>query len=71
MSSIDTGLLHIGSIVLYKLLPCQIPTNPTKVWRAKVVRYYPLVKMCYVEILEPGYAGLHEYIWYEQVVSIS
>lgn len=62
--------VSVGSIIAYRLLPSQLPVNPNKVWRGRVVKNYPLVQMAYVELLEDGYRGLREYVYYRQVKSI-
>jgi hypothetical protein len=58
-----------GMIVAYRLLPKDIPANPNKIWRGKVMQYNELSIL--VETLEPGYEGLTEIIRYEQVIGMS
>jgi len=58
-----------GMIVAYRLLPKDMPVNPLKVWRGKVMQYNGL--SIRVETLEPGYEGLTEIISYEQVIGVS
>ncbi len=60
--------LQEGDVVTYKLLPRDIPTEPHKIWRGKVLR---LENECIlVEMLEPGYAHLSERIFINQVVGV-
>lgn len=61
-------MLEKGSIVEYRLLPCQRPTNPSKLWRAKLIRY--IGRAILVELVEPGYVGLTELVKAEQIVTI-
>jgi hypothetical protein len=58
-----------GMIIAYHLLPKDMPINPNKIWRGKVMQYNEL--SIRVETLEPGYEGLTEIISYEQVIGMS
>ncbi len=58
-----------GMIIAYRLLPKDMPTNPSKTWRGKVVHCDK--ENILVEMLEPGYVGLTEVIRYEQIVGLS
>ena len=57
-----------GTIVAYKLLPKDRPTNLNHIWRGKVLRYNE--ELILVELLEPGYSGLKEYVTYSQLVAM-
>ena len=57
-----------GTIVAYKLLPKDIPLHPNKIWRGIVLRYNE--ELILVELLEPGYSKLTEYITYGQLVAM-
>lgn len=52
--------LKPGHVIAYRLLPKDMPLNPNKVWRGKVVRVDN--ESVLIEILEHGYAGLTEYV---------
>ena len=69
--SINLSLLHVGATVYYHLSLSELPTNPQKLWCGLVVNMLEPVGLLYVESLEPGYKGLHEHVWVEQIVSIS
>ena len=49
-----------GMIIAYRLLPKDMPVNPNKVWRGKVMQYNE--QSIRVETLEPGYEGLVDVI---------
>ena len=56
-----------GTIIGYRLLPKDLPLNPLKVWLGKVLRYNE--ELILVELLEPGYSKLTEYVTYNQIVA--
>jgi len=58
-----------GMIVAYRLRSEDLPQNPNKTWRGKVIRCD--ADKLLVEILEEGYHGLTEHINYQQVIGCS
>jgi hypothetical protein len=66
---IDYRLVHPGATIAYRLLPKDSPTNPNKVWRAKVIRCDE--HSIFVAMDEPDYKGLTEYITYGQVIGVT
>jgi len=64
--------LRIGDIVVYKMRPEDLPVNPDKEWRGKVLRIYldePRLLDCLrVESLEEGEAGLTEIVYPQQII---
>lgn len=62
------GELEVGSIIAYRLPPSERPINPNKVWRGKVVSSNRAGVM--VEMLEPGYAGLQEFVLSANIVGV-
>ncbi len=67
MDAITTAHIGVGDIVIYKLLPRDRPVDAQRVWRGKVLGR--MGDMLRVELLDPGYTGLTEPIWTEQIVS--
>jgi hypothetical protein len=63
------AVIKPGVTVAYRLLPKDIPSNPNKVWRGKVVRCEGDIVL--VELLEPGFQNLRERITYQQIVGVS
>jgi hypothetical protein len=67
-------LLQPGTIIYYKLLPKDRPTNPDKEWRGRVLQLIPVdpvgASMVHVECIEEGYEGDKEYILAHQIVYI-
>ncbi len=60
--------LKPGDVIAYRLLPEDMPLNPNKVWRGKVVRVDN--ESVLVEMLEDGYTGLTEYVVINQITGI-
>jgi hypothetical protein len=64
--------VNIGDIVLYKMRPEDLPVNPDKEWRGKILRVHldepRLVDCLYVESLEEGETGLTEIVYLHQII---
>ena len=59
---------EVGSIVAYRLPLSDRPMNPNKIWRGKVVSSNRAGVM--VEMLEPGYTGLQEFVLSANIVGV-
>jgi len=59
---------EVGSIIAYRLPLSERPINPNKVWRGKVVSLNRAGVM--VEMLEPGYARLQEFVLSANIVGV-
>ncbi len=59
---------EVESIVAYRLPFSDHPMNPNKIWRGKVVSSNRAGVM--VEMLEPGYAGLQEFVLSANIVGV-
>jgi hypothetical protein len=58
-----------GVIVFYRLRPSELPRDPSKTWRGKVIRRETWDECTIlIEVLEEGYHGLIEHINYRQIV---
>ena len=64
--------VNIGDIVVYKMRPEDLPVNPDKEWRGKILRVHldepRLVDFLYVESLEEGETGLTEIVYLHQII---
>jgi len=64
--------LCIGDIIVYKMRPEDLPVNPDKEWRGKVLRIYldePRLLDCVrVESLTEGEEGLTELVYPRQIL---
>jgi len=64
--------VSIGDIVLYKMQHKDLPVNPDKEWRGKILRIHLdepcLVDCLYVESLEEGETGLTEIVYPHQII---
>lgn len=66
---IDTTHLKPGSLIGYHLPASDLPKNPHKVWRGRVIRWHGGTFL-QVEVLESGYAGLAEFVNIQQIVGV-
>ncbi|MGH2496451.1 MAG: hypothetical protein ACRDIV_17265 [Ktedonobacteraceae bacterium] len=64
--------VRVGDIVVYKMQPKDLPVNPDKEWRGKILRSYldepRLLDFLYVESLEEGESGMAEIVYLSQIV---
>ncbi|HEU0003904.1 MAG TPA: hypothetical protein VFQ36_23560 [Ktedonobacteraceae bacterium] len=64
--------VRIGDIVVYKMLPKNLPVNPDKEWHGKILRIHldePRIMDClFVESLEEGESGMTEIVYLSQIV---
>lgn len=72
---VDKGFLsrlRAGDIIVYLARPEDLPVNPQKEWRGKVLRVCVddarLLDHVRVESLEPGEEGLTEIVYPQQIV---
>lgn len=68
-TGINYTLLRPGAIIGYRLLPSMLPLHPNKIWRGRVIRWHGGTFLL-VEVLEPGYAGLSEFVNIQQIVGV-
>jgi hypothetical protein len=61
-------MLHIGQVVSYILRPEDRPINPLREYQAIIVHIHQ--RSIKVELIEPGYEGLEEWIEEEQIRSV-
>ena len=65
-------MVCIGDIAVYKMRPEDLPVNPDKEWRGKILRVHldepRLVDCLYVESLEEGETGLTEIVYLHQII---
>jgi hypothetical protein len=64
--------LHIGDIIVYKMRPENLPVNPDKEWRGKILHIHldepRLLDHLCVESLEEGETGLTELVYPQQII---
>jgi hypothetical protein len=60
--------VQVGVVIIYRMRLSDRPTNPQRLWHGRVKNVYP--GACLVRLTEPGYEGLDEIIFFEQIVSI-
>ena len=59
-----------GTVVVYLLREDQFPTYPEKEWRGKIKKVYPSMDALDVELLDRGYEGLEEQVYFKQIVRV-
>ncbi|HLI08135.1 MAG TPA: hypothetical protein VKV40_16320 [Ktedonobacteraceae bacterium] len=59
-----------GLVVVYVLREDQFPAYPEKQWRGKVKKVYSSIETLEIEMLEKGYEGLVECVYFKQVVRV-
>ena len=68
-------LPHVGDIVYYKLRTSELPTEPDRKWKGKVIRASinqpRAIDHVQVESLEPGHEGETELVYLPQIVGIA
>ena len=60
--------IRAGVVIAYRLRPSDRPTNPQRLWHGIIKDVY--TRACWVCLTEPGYEGLDEMIFFEQIVGI-
>lgn len=63
-------VVNNGEVITYRLLPEQRPVNPKREWHGRVMSLCA-PDLVLVELLDPGYEGLREFVRVSQVVSVS
>ena len=63
-----TARIQAGVVIAYRLRPSDCPTNPQRLWHGIIKDVY--TRACWVCLTEPGYEGLDEMIFFEQIVCI-
>ena len=69
-TGINYTLLRPGALIGYRLLPSMLPLHPNKIWRGRVIRWHGGTFLL-VEVLEPGYHGLTEFVRVDQIAAVS
>ncbi len=71
---VEQNTLKEGTIIHYRLLPAERPSNPHRIWRGKILACYFwnhfLLDMVRVESLEPGYEDLTELVLISQITHV-
>ena len=59
-----------GMVVVYLLREDQFPTHPNKEWCGKIKEVYTAVDALEVEVLNGGYEGFEERVYFKQIVRV-
>lgn len=70
MHAVNTEQLKPGVVIVYRLLPNQLPTHPKMEWRGRVKKIDLLCKRIIVDILNAGYEGDEEPVFFEQITRV-
>lgn len=63
--------LRPGVVIEYRLGGIGIATNYGEVWHGRVTYSNTVARLVCIELLEIGYEGLKECVWWEHVISIN
>ena len=63
-----TARIQAGVVIAVSFAPLRSPTNPQRLWHGIIKDVY--TRACWVCLIEPGYEGLDEMIFFEQIVGI-
>jgi hypothetical protein len=70
MKQSDIQQLKEGAIIVYVLLPKDRPTNPKFEYRGEIKKVELALKRVVVDILNKGYEGDEEPVFFDQIVRI-
>ncbi len=70
MKQSDISQLKEGAIIVYVLLPKDRPTNPKFEYRGRIKKVDLALKRVVVDILNKGYEGDEEPVFFDQIVCI-
>jgi hypothetical protein len=63
-----------GCIIIYRLRPEQLPTNPDRLWTGKILKVYPerenIESGVLVQVLDVGYQEFTEVMTTKQIVKV-
>jgi len=63
-----------GAIIVYRLRPEQLPTNPERLWTGRVIKVFQdranIESGVLVEVIDSGYEGYTEVVITKQVVRV-
>jgi hypothetical protein len=70
MKQSDISQLKEGAIIVYVLFPKDRPTNPKFEYRGRIKKVDLALKRVMVDILNKGYEGDEEPVFFDQIVCI-
>jgi len=70
MSKFTELELQQGMIITYSLRPNQLPVQPERVWHGKIKRLYSFIKAVEVEVMDKGYEGNTEQVYFDQIIRV-
>jgi hypothetical protein len=70
MTELALSELKQGMVIVYLMRPEELPTYPELEWRGKVKKICNCLGMIEVEVLDEGYEGYDELIYFEQVIRV-
>lgn len=63
-------LFEVGTIILYKLLPKDLPVHPERLWKGRVMWVSSSSQCAQVVSLDQGCEGLTEIVLFSQIAQI-
>jgi hypothetical protein len=62
--------LKQGMAIAYLMRPEELPTHPELEWHGKVKEFCNCLRMIEVEVLDEGYEGYDELVYFEQFIRV-
>ncbi|HZS78595.1 MAG TPA: hypothetical protein VFA41_18435 [Ktedonobacteraceae bacterium] len=70
----DKQQLKEGAIIIYRLRPDQLPTNPDRLWTGRIIKVFPeranIESGVVVKLLDSGYEEDTEVVTLRQIVRV-
>jgi len=70
MPELAMSELRQGMIIAYLMRPDELPTEPELEWHGKIKEICNYLRVVEVEVLDEGYEGYDELVYFEQVTRV-
>jgi len=70
MPELTLSDLKQGMVIVYLMRPDELPTQPELEWHGKIMEICNCLGVVEVEVLEEGYEGYDELVYFEQVIRV-
>ena len=70
MPELTLSALRQGMVIAYLMRPHELPTHPELEWHGKIKEVCNCLRVVEVEVLDEGYEGYDELVYFEQVVRV-
>src|SRR5713101_2863193 len=70
MSELALSDLKQGMVIVFLMHPDELPTHPELEWHGKIKEICNCLRVVEVEVLDEGYEGYDELVYFEQVIRV-